>query len=1191
MVNSANASLEQTRSNVQAHLLRASKFKIDNGEATRNWSLFFFFRILTQAEFDATVQRMQRAAADAAGAKRELWLDFTHPAILNAGLVAQRLADAASSAPDGPAQAFLDWLKVITSADKSGLQQNAGVLAALPGAASTATEAGTRTGGTGLDLTDPIASIADACNAQRVDADLIRQVLQLHSQPEQYLALLQKLRDGSAAAPRNGAVGPLPGVVLYELLRQGAPAMVNSKPTPSSHGIVRGEANAHAGVVEGDPGDVTPINVAFTYSGLAALKLDQTTLKSFPDAFKQGMAARAQRLRDTGPSAPEHWDGELGLPSVHGYFSGGSPLKKGDAVKESFWKAMRADVAAFNDPVDVRGRLLRFWLHLLYRVLGLEIVHIELGQDPYTVDEASDTVQCLQDRVEHFGFRDGLSQPFVDMKLGDTPPGGGTPGRDGTWTPVAPGEILLDQFDEDGDHQLLPISRKLTVGATFLVFRKLEQDVAGFRAFLSWQRPKDGEAQKALAAQFVGRWPNGTPLVLSPEAEHSAEEQSEATLNNFRYAADDPSGAKCPLGAHIRRANPRDIGGRSEARRHRILRRAISYGGPLLKQGVLSDGERRGLLFIAANSRIDLQFEVIQADWINGGEFLGQAGLGRCPLVGAHDGVASDGFLEAGAAAPVVGLPRFVVTRGGDYFFAPGIATLKLLANGAHFEPEQDETPFGGFAMADVKTPALFDPDRLTGYGQAILSGEKTAVHLDLPSSATQGSYDKVCFVGLHSDVRKVLRNEQSASGTLEFSVRHYHLAAQNITRGRDIIISTDAFGPTDATRTRLHAILNKAWWALADALKAEGMDKVVRGIVKSVLDMTLRRTAQALRIDLVKDLAAQATYAVVEQLYGIPGPQWLTELAVALPFARQHVGALPPDWIAALQGEKPDNPGLATMQVWSAVILADLVGNLQSIAELHAISRQAGSEMLDYIDSQVSLERASPIRSPETLLEAFIKNEDLPEIAALYDQDGTPPGQRGDWKPRYYSDVSAILLELVGTSMATIPLTFASVMQALFKFRIDLPSLLGSLPASDVPRLIYEAERLNPNVPVRMRYCETTTALPGGAEVKEGEWVAALIGAANLDPRVFQNPYLFSFDPKIRDIKNYLLFNDQGNNRQCWGRERVAMAVLEECVMAAGRLRGLRGVAGAGGEPVKLAQVTIGLPARFTQVASTPER
>ncbi len=132
------------------------------------------------------------------------------------------------------------------------------------------------------------------------------------------------------------------------------------------------------------------------------------------------------------------------------------------------------------------------------------------------------------------------------------------------------------------------------------------------------------------------------------------------------------------------RAIPADV---REARRHRILRRGISYGGPLLKEGVPDDGEKRGLLFVAANARIDLQFEVIQGHWINGGEFLGQSGLGRCPLTANHSGATSDSFLEAGASAPITGLPRFVTTRGGDYFFAPGIEALREISNGGRFDP------------------------------------------------------------------------------------------------------------------------------------------------------------------------------------------------------------------------------------------------------------------------------------------------------------------------------------------------------------------------------------------------------------------------------------------------------------------------------------------------------------------------
>ena len=178
----------------------------------------------------------------------------------------------------------------------------------------------------------------------------------------------------------------------------------------------------------------------------------------------------------------------------------------------------------------------------------------------------------------------------------------------------------------------------------------------------------------------------------------------------------------------------------------------------------------------------------------------------------------------------------------------------------------------------------------------------------------------------------------------------------------------------------------------------------------------------------------------------------------------------------------------------------------------------------------------------------------------------------------------AAILLEVAGTSLAAIPLTFASVMGALFKFRIDLAALLPQIISRDdgVARLIYEAERLNPNLAVRMRHCERTTTLPSGATIARGDWVGALIAAANLDPRVFPKPHLISLD---RDIQKYLLFNEGGSERECWGRDRVAMAVLKQCVLSAGRLKGLRRIAGAAGEPIKLLGVAVGLPARFTQV------
>ena len=297
----------------------------------------------------------------------------------------------------------------------------------------------------------------------------------------------------------------------------------------------------------------------------------------------------------------------------------------------------------------------------------------------------------------------------------------------------------------------------------------------------------------------------------------SAGQSKDAALNDFRYAADDPLGKQCPLGAHIRRANPRDTGGRREARRHRILRRGISYGGPLLKEGVQDDGEKRGLLFVAANSRIDLQFEVIQGHWINGGEFLGQSGLGRCPLTANHSGATSDSFLKAGASAPITGLPRFVTTRGGDYFFAPGIEALREISNRGRFAPDAGKIP--DFSMGDVATPALLDPKRLRKYGQTILSqpdlSEKAAIHVELPSP---GGRRKFCFIGQHRDVAYVLKNGEIAGEPErpEFSVRQYRDNGRGITRGSDFLVGTEEFVSTAPTRKRLRTILEKAWSALA---------------------------------------------------------------------------------------------------------------------------------------------------------------------------------------------------------------------------------------------------------------------------------------------------------------------------------------------------------------------------------------
>jgi len=1104
------------------------------------------------------------------------------------------------------ATAFRDWLKLLVSADPDSLAREVGSFWGQLNlqASAVAFHAPDDPSIAKMLLAFGSRAMRQSLAAGTLPATAIMQLVEIFDrliQPKN--AHFREVMDlafaggGAGAAGAKVLTGSLPRVALFELFRQGAAGLRGPRDRRRRRTIVRAESDVTGQGPINPPYDWAPGNIAFTFAGLRALNIDPTTLASFPEPFREGMAARAPRLNDAGPSAPGNWEGPLGLPCVHGYFTGGFQVGSGDApIEEACWRALRADIRAFNDPHSEDDLALQVLVKAAFRMLGMDLVHIELGQDPYRVE--NDYAVPLKHRLEHFGFRDGLSQPFVDLGLGEPPPGGGTPDANDTWSPVAPGEIYLGLPDEDGECEDLPVNDKLRQNGTYIVFRKLEQDVPGFRTFLERRRPRDREAQQRLAAQFVGRWANGTPLVLSPDSPRH--EEADGEFNDFRYAQDDPLGQKCPLGAHIRRANPRDIGGRGEVKRHRILRRSISYGGPLLPHGSLGDGEDRGLLFMAVNSRIDLQFEVIQADWINNGEFLGQAGLARCPLIGGNNGGFEDVFLEAGAAAPVTGLPRFVRTRGGDYFFAPSLEALRAMAAGPEtFAVADDALPYAGFSLGDTTTPGLFDPDRLQRFAFEMYRAEADPADYRSAIPVSTPARDTMVFVGQNADVAAVL-SDLPAGNNVQFSVRQYHQTALRITRGGDFLVSTDVAGYTADTRTRLSDLLNAAWHSLCGAIDVPA---TITTIAQERLYASLRRTAPSRRIDLVHDLAVQASYGILTDLYGTPGPAWLTELALSLPFGAQHVGGLPPDWLTALKGGQPPDPGMTSMQIWSVLILADVLGNLQSIHDAWPLSQQAGAEMLAQLDSAISAARANLSQSPpppvKTLVDAFVAQE-----TSFTQTPGAPyPGvDLDDRIAAYYRDVADLLLELAGDTIAAVPTAFGNILAFILDNNIDLAGLmpaLGTTPTpapklSGIAQLIYEAERLNPVLPVLLRYCETDTVLPSGAAITKGQWVAAVVQIADLDPGVYGlDPTFFSLAPYLpnqpqRDPSKYLMFGPDSGNHVCWGRDKITLALLVECVKAAGLLQGLRGVAGAAGGPQKLLGITIGLPARFT-LASSP--
>jgi Dyp-type peroxidase family len=390
-------------------------------------------------------------------------------------------------------------------------------------------------------------------------------------------------------------------------------------------------------------------NIAFTFAGLRALGLPTSSLASFPAAFQDGMKVRSAMLGDSDDAAVARWD----MP----------------------W---RAHSAHFMITVHAMSRVeLETRSRKILQLLRNEVAELHPHQDAEAIFGES-----TPSRIEHFGFADGLSSPDITDVPSDSPRlRVGNPDGHGGFRPVALGEFILGYRDEGGEIGVMPVPHALARNGSYLVVRKLHQHVARFRQFLEDQaavlrRVIPGADAGYLAAKMVGRWPDGRSLTSV---------MAGTVGNDFGYA-DDPEGALCPLGAHVRRANPRDslgFGGKL-VNRHRLIRRGITYGPPLPPSSP-DDGVPRGLMFLAFNADIERQFEFVQRQWINDGDKFRQ-GNDRDPLVGSHvdtGRMVVPGDVRDGRPPFFCGnIPRFVTTRGGDYFFSPSLTGLRLIASG-----------------------------------------------------------------------------------------------------------------------------------------------------------------------------------------------------------------------------------------------------------------------------------------------------------------------------------------------------------------------------------------------------------------------------------------------------------------------------------------------------------------------------
>lgn len=378
------------------------------------------------------------------------------------------------------------------------------------------------------------------------------------------------------------------------------------------------------------PAGDTWVSVALTHAGLCALGVPQPSLDSFSWEMRQGMVARAEALGDTGENSPEYWERPLGSRAMHVVITAVAPddgrLEASIARARNAYEALR----------------------------GVEAIWRQ-------------NCHALPSEREPFGYRDGISHPAIE----------GYPGTNPHEPPLKPGELVLGYPDELDPRPPIPQPEILGRDGTYVVFRKLHQRVAVFRQYLR-ASARDPAEEELIAAKLMGRWRSGAPLARCPFHDDPALGADRARSNDFSYA-DDPVGYKTPPGSHIRRANPRDAAVAGVVRLHRMIRRGTVYG-PELPAGVLEDdGVDRGLMFGFVGAQIGRQFEFVQSEWINGGDSLG-LGNAKDPVTGAQDGTGSFSMPRRPIPRRLHGLSRFVVTRGGEYCFMPGLRALRWLA-------------------------------------------------------------------------------------------------------------------------------------------------------------------------------------------------------------------------------------------------------------------------------------------------------------------------------------------------------------------------------------------------------------------------------------------------------------------------------------------------------------------------------
>jgi deferrochelatase/peroxidase EfeB len=379
------------------------------------------------------------------------------------------------------------------------------------------------------------------------------------------------------------------------------------------------------------------LSVAISYAGFGALGLPQTSLQSFPEAFRTGTAARARQLRDEGVNDPKNWEPLFGKGQIHIGLSAFSE-------SEEKWRRMLA--MAREQHEDLSG----------VSVLAVE----DFGAQPGDLNS--------------LGYKDGIDQPAIE--------GSGLEPLPGQGRPIKAGEFILGYPGEAGVPLPMPQPDILGRNGTYVGFRKYQSRVGAFNRFLQTNGNTEDE-RELLAAKLVGRWRSGAPLMLAPDTDDPILGSDAQRNNDFGYSRD-PHGRRAPLGCHIRRMNPRDssLTRLTDVNLHRLIRRGATYGKPYDPNALFEEDDKvpRGAIFLFISAKAMATIEFLQQEWINDGNFI-EIGNERDPIIGLQEDGASFTIPREPVRRRVRGIETFNVLRGGEYFFMPSISALKWLAD------------------------------------------------------------------------------------------------------------------------------------------------------------------------------------------------------------------------------------------------------------------------------------------------------------------------------------------------------------------------------------------------------------------------------------------------------------------------------------------------------------------------------